>query len=227
MENIVYEHDYAEEHRKVEERAKQEKDIFDVANDSGFWKAYSEMMDAIPKIIVPEDKAAYEDLLPRLDDLARRLGGKIRGEVRYDKWLSEINVILPYLEFGDEEEYQLFRDLAAKTHLFTVTATEDGQVRVHVMINYFEEIEDASEAVDGLIVENEELSGFLMRSIERQNQKMEQLAALLNPLLDYAEEQTGRDRMEMFHEMISFLAPYAGHLDEGIKKYIEFINGQS
>ena len=95
------------------------------------------------------------------------------------------------------------------------------------MINYFEEIEDASKAVDGLIVENKELSGFLMRSIERQNQKMEQLAALLNPLLDYAEEQTGRDRMDLFNEMISFLAPYAGRLDEGIKKYIEFIGGQA
>ena len=56
---------------------------------------------------------------------------------------------------------------------------------------------------------------------------MEQLAALLNPLLGYAEEQTGRDRMDLFNEMISFLDPYAGRLDEGIKKYIEFIGGQA
>ena len=139
MENIVYERDYAEEHRRAAERADLESSIFDASIDTGFWKAYGEMMDAIPKVIVPEDKAAYEDLLPRLDELARRLGGKIRGEVR----------------------------------------------------------------------------------------KAEQLATALNPLLDYAEEQTGRDRTELFNELVSFLAPYANRLDEGIKKYIEFIGGQA
>lgn len=227
MENIVYERDYAEEHRRAAERVDLESSIFDASIDTGFWKAYGEMMDAIPKVIVPEDKAAYEDLLPRLDELARRLGGKIRGEVRYDKWLSEINVILPYLEFGDDDEYELFKDLAAKTHLFTVTATEDGQVRVHVMINYFKEIEDATEAVEGMIAENKELSGLLIQSIDRYNRKAEQLATALNPLLDYAEEQTGRDRTELFNELVSFLAPYSNRLDEGIKKYIEFIGGQA
>lgn len=223
MENVVFERDYEEEHRKAHEQQSLDAKVFDTAIETGFWKAYGEMMDAIPKIVVPEDKAAYEDLLPRLDNLARRFGGKIHGEIRYDKWQSEIIVTLPFLEIGDDEEYQLFKDLAAKTHLVTISATEDGKVRVYVMINYFKEIEDATEAVEGLIAENETLAELLRQVEDRNTRKAEMLAAALNPVLDYAEQQTGRDRAELINEMIDFLYPYAGHLDEGLKKYIEKI----
>ncbi len=49
------------------------------------------------------------------------------------------------------------------------------------------------------------------------------LAEAFNPVLDYAEEQTGRARLDLFKEMVEFLYPYDGDLDEGLKKYIEKI----
>ena len=39
MENIVYERDYAEEHRRAAERADLESSIFDASIDTGFWKS--------------------------------------------------------------------------------------------------------------------------------------------------------------------------------------------
>ena len=223
MENIVFERDYEEEHRKARERHSLEADVFEASKRTGFWKAYGEMMDAIPKVIVPADKAAYEDLLPRLDDLARRLGGKIHGEISYEKWESHIKVVLPFLEFGDEEGYDLFKDLASKTHLVTITSTEDRQVCLDVMINYFAEIEDPSKRVDEIIANNKELMDALEKVSERNERRIEMLASALNPVLDYAEEQTGKDRADVFSEMLEFLSPYADQLDVGLQKYIEAI----
>lgn len=226
MENIVFERDYTETHKKARELHSSEPNVLDVGKQTGFWKAYESMMNAIPKVIVPEDKAAYENLLPRLDALAKRLGGKIRGEVSYDKWQSEINLTLPFFEFGREEDYRLLKDLADKTHLLSVTATDDGQVRVHIMINYFTEIVDTSEITNKMLASNETMAELLEKSNQERLQKISMLADILNPVLDAAEQITGRERGVLFFEMLDFLTPYSGNLQLGLKKYIEHLERQ-
>ena len=61
MDDIIFEKDYRET-----ESAEYDKwcdEVFDRAVNCGMLKAYSEAMDKIPKIIVPEDKKNYEYLL--------------------------------------------------------------------------------------------------------------------------------------------------------------------
>ena len=55
MENEVYEKDYGEEFRERSDKAK--------GKDVGFFQAYKEEMDKIPKRVVPKEKADYEYLL--------------------------------------------------------------------------------------------------------------------------------------------------------------------
>ena len=65
MDDIIFEKDYRE--TGSAEYDKWCDEVFDRAVNGGMLKAYSEAMDKIPKIIVPEDKKNYEYLLERCD----------------------------------------------------------------------------------------------------------------------------------------------------------------
>lgn len=95
MKNEVYEADYRRKD-KSEEIPK----AFEVAVETGFFKTYNDIMRSIPKVIVPEDKKNYEELLQKLDFLAKRRGGMIRGIVNYEKFDSHIYITLPFFEFS-------------------------------------------------------------------------------------------------------------------------------
>ena len=99
MDDIIFEKDYRET-----ESAEYDKwcdEVFDRAVNCGMLKAYSEAMDKIPKIIVPEDKKNYEYLLERCDAFVKQHRGYIKGIVDYHRWHAEINMFLPFAEFDD------------------------------------------------------------------------------------------------------------------------------
>lgn len=75
-------------------------------------KAYSEAMDKIPKIIVPEDKKNYEYLLERCDAFVKQHRGYIKGIVDYHRWHAEINMFLPFAEFDDSEDLAFLKEIA-------------------------------------------------------------------------------------------------------------------
>ncbi len=137
MEDIIFEQDYTRYEKTPEtERAEA---IFNQAIDGGCFKAFADAMDKIPKIIVQKDKENYEYLLDRLDAVAKRKHGRIRGIVDYHKWESHIEVFLPFLGFESPEDLELMKEIADKAHAVTASPYEDG-VRLYVMINYFEEL---------------------------------------------------------------------------------------
>ena len=105
MDDIIFEKDYRET-----ESAEYDKwcdEVFDRAVNCGMLKAYSEAMDKIPKIIVPEDKKNYEYLLERCDAFVKQHRGYIKGIVDYHRWHAEINMFLPFAEFDDSEDLSL------------------------------------------------------------------------------------------------------------------------
>ena len=167
MKNEVYEADYTREPNPDEGLG-----IVGLARDTGFFKAYDDLMRSLPKYIVPEDKKNYEELLPKLDALAKRKGGKIKGIVDYKRWDAHIYITLPFFEFVHKDEVELLRELEAKAHSLTFSVTDDGKIRLSVMINYFEEIGDKdnvfSQAIDG----NDELIEAIIANIEQQKQSI-------------------------------------------------------
>lgn len=210
LENIVYEKDYSDEkvRRQSAEHAlfKFENDILDQAIEGGFFKAYSEAMNAMPKYIVPEDKAAYEDLLPRLDRFARRLGGRIRGVVDYEKWDAHIILHLPYFEITTQEEHELLSDIAKKTHLLDITGTEEGGVRVYIMINYFNEIGNKANLIQESIASDDKLVELLAKRRDE-----EKHLALSHPLI-------GAFFVDMAAEMGMPAEEFYDMLDDACKK---------
>ena len=102
MENEVYEKDYGEKFRERSDKAKG-KDFLDTLMDVGFFQVYKEEMDKIPKRVVPKEKEDYEYLLGECDAYVRQFGGKIRGEVDYQKWQATIDLYQSHFEFCDRE----------------------------------------------------------------------------------------------------------------------------
>ena len=86
MDDIIYEKDY----RKVEPDEHDEwyEAVFDRVINGDMLKSFSDAMDKIPKIIVPEDKRNYEYLLERCDEFVKQHHGRIEGIVDYHHWHS-------------------------------------------------------------------------------------------------------------------------------------------
>ena len=167
MNNEIYEADY----RRREEPA-EIPDALEIAAKTGFFKTYSDIMRRLPKVIVPQDKMHYEDLLLKLDAFAKRRHGSIRGVVSYDHWDSHIYVTLPFFEFSDKEEHKLLADLESKAHTVTFTVTEDGMIQLAVMINYFDEIGDTDDVFGMALDGNEELTEALIQSMENRRRSI-------------------------------------------------------
>lgn len=202
MEDIIFERDYHEEHEK--NRDSRECQILNQALNGGFFKNYSDAMDAIPKVIVPEDKANYEYLLKRCDEMAHRLGGKIRGIVDYHKWSSKIDVNLPYFEFGSEDELEFMKEISGKAHYVLFEPNKDGGIRLHIMVNYFQELM-TDEHQDYLkweaVMKDETLANMLGMSTEV-SAELEEYLNKMNDLLSEF-EATGLDRTSAFKLMLN------------------------
>ena len=168
LESEIFERDYTKRKTEMSAENLEASKVFDYAVESGFFREIAERVRAIPKRIVFEDKEAYENLLPRLDELAKRHGGKIRGIVDYEKWEADIVLTLPFFECANSRDLGLLADIATKTNLVTVTATEDGQVRVFIMIHYFEEMEDQDAIVEEMIQQDDKLVEMLLKQQEKE-----------------------------------------------------------
>lgn len=139
MKNFYYTRDYPAEENEA--AATDGQDFLQRLVDSGILAAYGKFLKCLPKVIVPKDKESFERLVPKLDELAKNHHGKITAVVDYTKWQSIIDVYLPFFECGHAEEYALLRDIAESTHYFVVSAAKNGQTHIHIMINYFAEID--------------------------------------------------------------------------------------
>lgn len=138
MENEIFERDYADEFRKRSE-GRQGADFLDALRESGFWQAYKEEMDKIPKRVVPKEKADYEYLLSECDAYVRQFGGKIRGMVDYERWQATIDLYMEHFEFCDREHLSLLKEIAERAENVTFSI-KDGVLRLSIFIGYFDEV---------------------------------------------------------------------------------------
>ena len=116
--------------------------LFDVLFDSEIFKKCQDALNAIPKVVVSDYKAAYDDLLSRLDQLVMRQCGKIRGVVDYDNGDAWIEVILPFLEATDNESRTLLTDVIQKSITMNIKTADDEGVRLYALLPYFEDLCD-------------------------------------------------------------------------------------
>lgn len=201
MDDIIFEKDYRQ--KADDEADKRSGKILDQAVSGGFFETYQKEMDKIPKYIVPEDKANYEYLLERCDRFTERYHGRIRGIVDYHRWHSEIVLTLPFAEFGDPEDRAFLAEIAEKSHSVTFESSEDGGIRVHIFICYFDELmtEEHKEYLKyNAIMDDEVLASLL--GIKMLSPEMNETAQRLKEILDCFEKETQYDRTTVFKALL-------------------------
>lgn len=202
MENLVFEKDYSKDYSEIPDRSPYD-DIFVQAISGGFLRNYSDALNAVPKVVIPEYKANYEYVLQVCDDLAKSWGGSIRGVVSYEQWEATINVMIPYVEFTSPEELQKLREIAEKSHGVAIQPT-DGGIRIHVYNRYFEDCisDDEKTCITyDCIFKDKKLAEMLGLSTELPPE-LQEFVNYLNQILDAIEKSTGRERTEIFKEFL-------------------------
>lgn len=163
MENEVFERDYSQNTTdKMTAMELKETNLFDSIAKSGVFKNYSDALKLMPKCIVPENKEAYEDLLTRIDDYARRKHGKIKGIVDYTEGISNIYIELPFFEVSQPEELALLSDMAKKSDCVTFEPSKSGGITIKVRIKYFAVIGDKDKLLSELIMKDPELVEMIL-----------------------------------------------------------------
>ena len=203
MENIVFERNY----EKPKDGSDHCTAIFDQAVEGGFFQRYCDMMNKVPKIIVPQDKENYEYLLNRCNQYAEQHYGRIRGVVSYERWDSTIDLYLTMLEFDDEEDMSLLRDIGEKAHYVNVSHQPDGGFCLHIMINYFEELASDMEKdyIQYAAIEQDEKLASMFQMPELPPEANE-VCQHIKELLDRFDDETSVDRTSAFKAVLAYMS---------------------
>ncbi len=143
---------------------KQDLSILKQAADSGLIKKYEEMVQALPKYIVPSRKAAYDDLLERLNEFAMAARGRILGIVSYEKWEATIQLTAPILRFTGSEGILLLADIALSSENVTISVNSEGVVCLNIVVEYFRDMGDKEAIMDELIEQDDSLIESILAS---------------------------------------------------------------
>ncbi len=201
LDDIIFEQDYR---RKPEDMAENARalEIFDRAFNGSFFKDYTAAMDAIPKVIVPEDKENYEYLLSRCDAVAKRRRWKVKGVVDYHRWYSYIDLTMPLPEFDDADSLMLLREIAERATIVTFEQRENNSIGLHIMINYFQELmnEEHRSYLEFDAISNDEKLAEMV-GIQPLSPEMEEKAQRLNAILDRFDAETEYDRTMIFRAL--------------------------
>ena len=188
MENLVFERDYSKVCKETPDSSPFDDFIVQALTD-GFLTSYTDALNAIPKVIIPEYQANYEYVLQLCDALAKKWNGSVRGEISYAQWEAAIDLVLPYVEFASPKDLQVLQEIAAKSHELSIQPA-DGSIHIRIINRYFENlISDAERTymVYECMMNSKELSEFINYLIV---------------LLDTVEKNTGRDRRDIFNEFL-------------------------
>ena len=216
MENIVYERNYKDKKTQRDGNKSNEisTQIFDYLIASGALIAMEDTYAQMPRVINEENSAAYNRFLTALDQIAKTLGGKIKGEIDYQNWEASIYVILPFVEFSSVEELQLLKDIASYCQTVTFTNMSDGNIRMKLLINYFDVISDVEDTLEKEIAGCPELVAMLEEA-----DRMEKQQLMSDPqiamIVQLGAERTGASEDEYLDQLVRFLRnPPEGFLDK-------------
>lgn len=180
FENMVFARDYTVEPETQDTNTDREEfdQLLDILRKSKLFKDFEIALNAIPKMIVPEYKAAYDDLLNRLNKHTDQYGGKIRGEINYKTGSAWIEVILPFFEAVDVKTRQLFADVIQASLSMNFTATNDGNVRLYALLPYFEDLcedETNDELLMQELLKHPDIIGAMEKQIAREYTTIERM----------------------------------------------------
>ena len=131
MDNVIYERDYT-----VEPAPEDPADQLMYERTKDLLRRFNRRILAVPRAVDPLRRALYDRLLTVCDAFAKRHGGRITGLIDYQKYDATIQVILPYFEFEDAEDFPLLRSLRLADTV-TFQTCKSGGVELVLFLNCF------------------------------------------------------------------------------------------
>lgn len=222
MENIVYERDYKDRKPKQINGQGQEIStaIFNYLMTSGTFNAMEDAYIKMPRVVNEAHQAAYDRILDALDQIAKIFGGKIKGEVDYQNWEASIYIILPFVEFSTEDELKLLRDIASNSQTVIFTPTPDGNVRMKLLINYFDVIGNIDDTLENEIANCPELVAMLEEA-DRAEKKQLMASPEIAMLVQLGADSTGVSEIEYLDRLVSFLRNPPNEFTERIRGWMD------
>lgn len=226
MENIVYKRDYKEAKaaRDKQHRNDIPSQVFDYLITSDALATMNDAYTEMPRVINDGHKAAYERILNALDRIANTFGGKIEGVVDYQNWEASIFVVLPFVEFSSVDELALLKDIASNSQTVTFTVTPEGNVRMKMLIDYFDIIGNVDAMLEEEILNNPNLVAMLEeadRSEKRRLMTNPQIAIMVR----LGAESMGISEEEYLDKIVKFLRNPPEGFMEKIQQWVDAYSG--
>ena len=166
----TYEQDYRQQrqeyHNMMDEAGHGE--AFDLIKKLGIMSDIDKRFLALPHVINPTIKLAYDKCLLMLDSWAMLKGGRIKGEVSYERFDAIITVIFPFFEFLEGSSIEYLRFLTMYARNVTFQPSDDGNIEMHVCFDYFEDIGDKDAIIEEEIQKHPELVEALNASADKE-----------------------------------------------------------
>lgn len=226
MENIVYKRDYKEAKaaRDKQHRNDIPSQVFDYLITSDALATMNDAYTEMPRVINDGHKAAYERILNALDRIANTFGGKIEGVVDYQNWEASIFVVLPFVEFSSVDELALLKDIASNSQTVTFTVTPEGNVRMKMLIDYFDIVGNVDAMLEEEILNNPNLVAMLEeadRSEKRRLMTNPQIAIMAR----LGAESMGISEEEYLDKIVKFLRNPPEGFMEKIQQWVDAHSG--
>ena len=173
MEDIIYEHDYAEEKKMMLdfEDTESSRAAWDYTKNAEVMQAIGQRFRELPHIIIPQYKLIFEECEQLLDKMALFHGGRIRSVISYETFDAHIYLDLPFFEFYGEEQETL-KYIANNAHSVTIVPSEDGRIRLSVRVDYFEDIGDKDAIIQEEIMKHPKLVELLTKRHEEEKDRI-------------------------------------------------------
>ncbi len=153
MDNIVFKRNYMGEEHSLKLCINENNAYFISESARDYIHFQTKIFERLPKIIIEKDKETFERVVPKLDKFTQDHSGIIEATVDYKKWDSHIIMLLPFMEFDSKDDFELFSDITQNSHSFSISVTDEGLLRVYILINYFDEIVFEDEKMAELVIE--------------------------------------------------------------------------
>jgi len=168
--STTYEQDYRQqrqEYHKMMDNAGHG-EAFDLIKELGIMSDIDKRFLALPHVINPAIKLAYDKCLLMLDSWAMLKGGRIKGEVSYERFDAVIKVVFPFFEFLEGSSIEYLRFLTMYARNVTFQPSDDGNIEMHVCFDYFEDIGDKDAIIEEEIQKHPELVEALNASADKE-----------------------------------------------------------
>ena len=179
------------------------------------------------RTIHPQDKENYERLLTLCDYLAEEADGQIRGVIDYQHWNAVIDTTVSQFMFDPEDG--ILTEIMEKAAEISFMPAADGQIRMHLVVPYFEELRDSGQNTQDLL----ELYRFLndkethpyvnLLTLLHTMPYKEGTIEKLNAVLTQAEQESGMDKTETLKQVLSNLSEDEMNFDTVLRQTEELL----